>query len=83
MSDKTTLLVQGSGSHRAPHLPGVSYLRGNVSKMNLNVSQQILYSKEKKKKDPFFCVCQKLWTCWLSILRTKLLIYFFLINKSK
>lgn len=26
---------------------------------------------------------QKLWTCWFSSLRTKLLIYFFLINKSK
>lgn len=33
---------------------GVYYLIGNVSKMNLKVSQQILHSKGGKKKDTFF-----------------------------
>lgn len=36
-----------------PSPQGVSYLRGNVSKMNLKVSQQILHSKEKR---PLFFV---------------------------
>lgn len=49
--------------------------------MNLKVSQQILHSKGKKKKTPF--LCQKLWTCWFSILRTKLLIYFLLLTNPK
>lgn len=58
MLDETTLLVTGSGSHRAPPpsppLGGAYYLIGNVSKMNLKVSRQILHSKGKKKKTPFF-----------------------------
>lgn len=54
MSDETTLLVPGSGSHKAPTRGG-GYLtsEGMFLKMNLKVSQQILHSKEKKKT-PFF-----------------------------
>jgi hypothetical protein len=87
MLDETTLLVTGSGSHGAPPISpwgggGVYYLIGNVSKMNLKVNQQILHSKGGVGGRHLF-LCQKLWTCWFSSLRTKLLIYFFLINKSK
>ena len=75
MSDETTLLVPGSGSHRAPH-KGVSYLRGNVSKNELK-SKPTNPTLQRKKR-PLF-LCQKLWTCWFSILRAKPLIYFFLL----
>lgn len=79
MSDETTLLVPGSGSHKAPTRGrGVSYLRGNVSKNELK-SKPTSCTPKKKKKDPLFFLCQKLWTCWFSILRAKLLIYFFLL----
>lgn len=52
MSDETTLLVPGSGSHRAP-TRGYLTSEGMFLKMNLKVSQQILHSKEKKR--PLFC----------------------------
>lgn len=40
----------------------------------MKTSQQTLHSK--KAKQILIFVCQKLWTCWLSILRTKLLLNF-------
>lgn len=55
MSDETTLLVPGSGSHKAPTRGGgVSYLRGNVSKNELK-SKPTNSALQRKKKDPFFC----------------------------
>lgn len=72
------LCVPGSGSHRAPAPPTPgSYLTGNVFlKINLQTSQQAMHSKQKKTTTKTLIFVPKMWTCWLSILRTKLLLNF-------
>lgn len=55
------------------------YLTGNVFLKNEFANKRThaaLQKKNKKQKTLFFFLCQKLWTCWLSILRTKLLLNF-------
>lgn len=56
-----------------PH-PSGSYLTGNVLKNEF--ANKTTNPALQKKQDPDFFLCQKLWTCWLSILRTKLLLNF-------
>lgn len=65
-----TLRVPGSGSPRA--LPLGSYLTGIILKMLKQANKPC--TPKKIKKDQL--LCQKLWTCWLGILRTKLLLNF-------
>lgn len=82
MSDETTLLVPGSGSHKAPTRRGggVSYLRGNVSKNELK-NKPTNPALQRKKKDPFFV--PKTVDMLVQHPQGQAINLFFLINKSR
>lgn len=60
-----------------PHPLG-SYLTGNVFQNEF--ANKPTNPTLQNKKTTLIFLCQKLWTCWLSILRTKLLLNFNLLS---
>lgn len=70
---KTTLRVPGSGSRRAPP-PGLTSQGRFLNEFESKPTNLALQNR-KTHPDPEI-LCQKLWTCWLSILRTKTFLHF-------